>query len=147
MKLVSPSDPILLGTAKPVSFPDPSLPRIFSAMMLLMIQHDGCGLAAPQVGLPMRLFTYRTATDIGIAINPVILEQSKETKESIEGCLTFPGQYWKVTRSSQVLVQYHDLAGVSRTRWVDGLMAAICQHETEHLDGILISQHGQPHVH
>lgn len=143
MKLVAPWDPVLLRAAEPVLFPNSTLPPLFSEMVNTMLEHNGIGLAAPQVGVPLRLFIFRNGREIGIAINPVVMERSQSTIETTEGCLTFPGRFWKVTRAKEVVLNYFDLSGTPITKRVDGLMAIIAQHETDHLDGILISQHGQ----
>lgn len=146
MKLVPPSDPILTSVAEPVLFPDTTLSRLFSGMVSTMLEQNGVGLAAPQVGIPLRVFTFRAGREIGIAINPVITEQSEATIEVTEGCLTFPGRFWQVTRSKEVVLSYFDLSGAPITKRfgaLDGLMAIIAQHECAHLDGILISQHGR----
>src|SRR5689334_22581706 len=108
MQLVSPTDPILLQKAEPVAFPSPSLARIYSGMLQTMIRNHGCGLAAPQVGIPLRLFTYQAHNEIGIIINPLIIERSSELVESKEGCLTFPGEFWTTKRSNEVVVIYQD---------------------------------------
>ena len=142
-ELVSPTDPILLRKAEPVKLPDRSLSRLYSEMLHTMIVNNGCGLAAPQVGLSMRLFTFLHKGEVGIVINPHILEFSPEKVETIEGCLTYPDQCWKVQRSKEIVIVYADFTGEKITRRMEDQLAIIAQHETDHLDGILIPQHGQ----
>ena len=143
MKLVSPMHSVLLRKADPVKFPDRGLSRLYSDMLATMLENRGCGLAAPQVGLSLRLFTYLHETEIGIIINPEIIQRSPDLIETMEGCLTFPDELWKVKRPKEITIDYYDLSGKRITRHMSGLMAVIAQHETDHLDGILISQHGQ----
>lgn len=142
MKLVAPSDPVLLGHAEPVVFPDPSLASLVSDMTQLMLGQRGCGLAAPQVGIPLRVFTFRV-DQTGVAINPVIIYRGLEQIDFKEGCLTFPGKLYRTRRSKMVSVSYLDIAGNRIRADLDGLMAIVFQHETDHLDGRLISQHGK----
>lgn len=153
MNLIDPTDPVLLGKAEPVAFPSPSLSRITADMFATMIQNHGCGLAAPQIGIPLRLFTYRVGNELGVVINPLILERGQRTIESREGCLSFPGEFWTVQRFTEILLKYQDLSGKSITRRfgvgedfnerrVSDMLAIIFQHEIDHLDGILINQHG-----
>src|ERR1044071_8634659 len=142
-ELVSPTDPVLLRKADPVKFPDRSLSRLYSQMLSTMLVNNGCGLSGPQVGLSMRLFVFLHNAEVGIVINPEILEYSPEKIETVEGCLTYPNAYWKVQRSKEIVIAYQDFTGEKITRRMDGQLAVIAQHETDHLDGVLIPQHGQ----
>jgi peptide deformylase len=142
MNLVVPDDQILLRKAEPIKFPDRSLSRVTQEMLVTMITNGGCGLAAPQVGLPIRIFTFRHGNAMGVVINPVILHRSPETVEFQEGCLTYPGRHWRTKRAKEIRIAYQSLDGSKVERAVDGLLAIIFQHESDHLDGVLISQHG-----
>lgn len=142
MKLVAPDNPILLRKAEPVVLPDRALSRVVQEMLVTMLTNGGCGLAAPQVGLPIRVFTYRHENAMGAVLNPEILDRSAETIEFQEGCLTYPGRYWKTKRAKEIRIAYHSLDGSKIERMVGGLLAVIFQHESDHLDGVLISQHG-----
>jgi peptide deformylase len=142
MKLVAPDSAILLRKAEPIKFPERSLSRTVQEMLVTMLTNGGCGLAAPQVGLPIRIFTFCHGNTMGAVINPVILRRSPEQVEFQEGCLTFPGRQWKTKRSKEITIAYQGLDGIKVERTVDGLLAIIFQHESDHLDGVLISQHG-----
>ena len=111
-------------------------------MFELMYQHEGVGLAANQVDLPYRLFIAnpegkREAKDSEfVFINPV-LSSGRGQVEDEEGCLSIPGVYAPVTRNETIKIQAYDLAGNEFVGEVNGLMARIVQHETDHLDGML----------
>jgi peptide deformylase len=111
-------------------------------MFELMYAHEGVGLAANQVDLPYRLFITnpegkREAKDTEqVFINPV-LSGGRGQHEDEEGCLSIPGVYAQVSRNETIRVQAYDLSGNEICGEVDGLLARILQHETDHLDGSL----------
>jgi peptide deformylase len=110
-------------------------------MFELMYEAKGVGLAANQVDLPLRLFVSNPAGKVDdgtqyVFINPVI-SQPKGNAEEEEGCLSVPGVYARVRRPERVRIQAFDLAGDEIDLTLDGLLARIVQHETDHLDGIL----------
>ena len=117
------------------------LPRMFSAMY----HAPGIGLAAPQVGVALRVAIVDLAPDNKrtphILINPVIVASSKELATREEGCLSLPNMFADVTRPAQVKVRYFDLEGAKREIDGDGLLAACLQHELDHLDGVLFVDH------
>jgi peptide deformylase len=117
------------------------LPRMYDAMY----RAPGIGLAAPQVGVPLRLAVVdlqpeEKPTPITL-INPEIVAVSEEQATREEGCLSLPGQYADVTRPARVRVRYQDEAGAKREIEADGLLAACLQHEIDHLDGVLFVDH------
>ena len=107
-----------------------------------MYKHEGVGLAANQVDLPYRLFVANPEGKAGnketecVFINPV-LSRGRGLVEDEEGCLSIPGVYAQVTRNESIRIQAYDLAGNEIEGDVDGLLARIVQHETDHLDGKL----------
>jgi peptide deformylase len=121
---------------------DAELRRIVGEMFELMYAHEGVGLAANQVNLPYRLFIANVAGQADakeserVFINPV-LSRGRGQVEAEEGCLSIPGVYADVTRNETIRVQAFDLAGNEIEQDVDGLLARILQHETDHLDGVL----------
>jgi peptide deformylase len=142
MKLVSPSNPILVNRAESIDFPHKGLGKIVSDMMRLMIVQKGCGLAAPQVGLPLRLFTYKHGA-MGVVINPVIVHRSLEEIDFHEGCLTYPNRIFNTRRNKSIVVSYRDLAGnIVSMKELDGFPAIVFQHEYDHLEGRLVVSHG-----
>jgi peptide deformylase len=134
--------PTLRHTAKPLKRVDAELRKIVDEMFDLMYEHEGVGLAANQVDLPYRLFITnpegkREARDREqVFINPV-LSGGRGLAEDEEGCLSIPGLYAPVTRNESIKIQAYDLAGNEIEGELNGLMARIVQHETDHLDGKL----------
>lgn len=101
-----------------------------------MGHYGGMGLAAPQCGSPYRMFVMAGGI---VCINPVIVEQSKETTYTKEGCLSFPGLYLPVTRPESILIRYTDEFGKRiEVRWT-GATARCAQHEFDHLEGKLFT--------
>jgi peptide deformylase len=134
--------PTLRHPSKPLKRVDAELRKIVAEMFDLMYEHEGVGLAANQVDLPYRLFIAnvegaREAKEAeGVFINPV-LSGGRGQEEDEEGCLSIPGLYAPVTRNETIKIQAYDLDGNEVVGEVNGLMARILQHETDHLDGKL----------
>lgn len=115
---------------------------------------EGCGLAAPQIGVSTRVVVVDgdVMTDIypylkdfkRTFINPVILEESKEKVEYNEGCLSVPGIYADVVRPEKIRVEYYDRNLEKQTEEFDKFAARICQHEFSHLDGVLFTDLAAP---
>ncbi|MDE2006125.1 MAG: peptide deformylase [Rhodospirillales bacterium] len=133
---------ILKARARPVAPADADqvralIPRMFAAMYAA----PGIGLAAPQVGIGLRLAIVDLMPDEKpaphILINPEIVAASDELATREEGCLSLPNQYADVTRPARVRVRYFDTEGAKRELSAEGLLSACVQHEIDHLDGIL----------
>jgi peptide deformylase len=128
--------------SKPLKRVDAELRKIVAEMFDLMYEHEGVGLAANQVDLPYRLFVTnvegkREARESEqVFINPV-LSGGRGQAEDEEGCLSIPGLYAPVTRNETIKIQAYDLNGNEIEGELNGLMARIVQHETDHLDGKL----------
>ena len=110
-------------------------------MFRLMYEHRGVGLAANQVDLPIRLFVANEAGDKEegeelVFINPVV-SRGKGVHEAEEGCLSLPGIHGQVKRNKSIHINAYDLNGNEINQMVDGFLARIIQHETDHLDGVL----------
>ena len=117
------------------------LPQLFETMYAA----PGIGLAAPQVGVALRLAVVDlqkddTPTPI-VLINPEIVAVSEEWALREEGCLSLPGHYADVSRPAHVRVRYTDADGAGREIEAEGLLAACLQHEIDHLDGVLFVDH------
>lgn len=146
MNLVHHDDPVL-HTAAPVYTGDVAQLRAVAAQMhQIMNVKGGIGLAAPQVGLPLRMFIMdlthpvrRKFRNAYICINPVILRADPPLTTELEGCLSWPGRQVNVERHTAVRVEYLDLHGKRQQRHFFGLLARCFQHELEHLDGINIT--------
>jgi peptide deformylase len=142
MKILNYPHPALRAKARPLTAIDEKVHRHARAMLELMYEARGLGLAANQVGLPYRLLVMNLSGDAQqrdqeeVLINPVILER-KGTMEGEEGCLSFPDLFAKVRRAKTVRVQWYNLKGELQDRVVSDLAARCWQHEVDHLDGVL----------
>lgn len=109
-----------------------------------MYKAPGVGLAAPQVGEPIRMVVLDVSEEknsLMTLINPVITQRSQELETGEEGCLSLPGIWEKVSRSSEITVKYTDLEGQEQELHADGLLAICIQHELDHLDGTVFIDH------
>lgn len=136
---------ILQRRAEPVALDgvdDERLRWLVREMFVLQHHLEGIGLAAPQVGLSMRLAVIDSGRDDPIVLlNPELLDTSDETEEGTEGCLSLPWLTGPVTRSSSVKVRTHDFDGTPRVLEAEGFLARVIQHELDHLDGVLYTDH------
>lgn len=148
-------DPVLHTTADPVTDFDESLRELVSDMIETMKAAPGVGLAAPQVGVGLRLFVYDWTGDAaewsGVAINPELwitptpIGEPDEDAES-EGCLSIPGERFPLRRSASAVLRALDLDQKPFEVRADGWLARIFQHEFDHLDGILYADRlAEPH--
>ena len=140
-------DPVLRQAALEVHDFDGALARLAEDMTLTMHSRDGVGLAANQVGVLRRLFTYDDPggddrePSAGAVVNPVLLGASEETELADEGCLSFPGLFYPVERQLEVVVRHQDVHGVERETTMRGFGARIWLHEMDHLNGVLFIDH------
>ncbi|WP_420796065.1 peptide deformylase [Deinococcus cavernae] len=164
-------DPILRRKAKPLAHTDAlvvpgfeaqSVREVANTMLETMFEQRGVGLAAPQIGLPVRLFVAVEYEDDEeenegqddaplrsrvlreyVMLNPVIKAIDRKKDRSYqEGCLSIPGIYEEgVPRTRQISISYTDLEGVHRTMEAEDYLARVFQHETDHLDGKLFLDH------
>lgn len=130
-------DPVLRSPALDVVEFDERLETLASDMRETMLAAPGVGLAAPQVGIPRRLFTFDAGEEAGAYANPEIVWSSEETQEGEEGCLSIPGVYFPVVRAMKVRVRAQTLDAEPVEREAEGFLARIFQHEIDHLAGTL----------
>jgi peptide deformylase len=129
-------DPVLRTPAEPVTDFDAELRRLVKDLTDTMLEAPGVGLAAPQIGVGLRVFTYNIDDVLGHLINPVLrLSEDEETDD--EGCLSFPGLQYPTKRSYGVVATGFNMHGDQVTIEGAGQLARCVQHETDHLDGIL----------
>jgi len=141
--LVYYGNPILRRKAKKIHRFDASLPRLVQDMFETMHAHEGVGLAAPQIGLSLRLFVVECADQetgqhykVAMA-NPEIIKAEGEQR-GVDACLSIPGYYGvNVRRAAHVVVKGQDMRGKPMRVSAEGLFAWALQHEIDHLDGIL----------
>jgi peptide deformylase len=142
MKIVHYPHPSLRHPGRPLTAIDKKVRLQVGAMLELMYEAKGLGLAAPQVCLPYQVLVMNPSADAeqrdqeGVYINPVILEH-KGSVEGEEGCLSFPGLYRKVRRAKTVKVRAYDLRGEPFETIASELKGRVLQHEIDHLQGIL----------
>jgi peptide deformylase len=139
-------DPVLRQRAREVTDIDGDLVRLAATMVETMHEAQGIGLAAPQVGVQKRLYTYDVeelaargvdAPGPGVLVNPEIVDAHGEWAYE-EGCLSVPGLAFEVVRPNFVTVRGFDLDGNELVLEGDELMGRVIQHELDHLDGILV---------
>lgn len=135
-------DPVLREVALPVPEVTASIRRLAEQMLTIMHDAPGVGLAAPQVGVSLRLFVANATGEPEqdeVYINPVLEALADAPLEPFEeGCLSLPDIRGEITRPAAIRICYTTLAGEQVCREADGLLARIWQHETDHLDGRLI---------
>ena len=134
---------VLRQVAKPVEEVNDEIKQLAEDMFETMIENDGVGLAAPQVGKSLRMFVVIADDDVRrVFINPQIIKTSEEVGEYDEGCLSIPQVYETIVRPVAVTVQALNEKGKPFVLEADGLLARIIQHENDHLDGILYIDRG-----
>ncbi|MBR5813193.1 MAG: peptide deformylase [Bacteroidaceae bacterium] len=146
--------PVLKKVSVDIDADYPDLKQLIENMFDTMHHASGIGLAAPQIGLAIRL----VVVDLDVLaedepefkdfrrvyINAHIIETSDETDTMEEGCLSLPGIHEKVTRPSRIHVKYLDENFVEHDEWVEGYLARVMQHEFDHLEGKVFSDRLSP---
>jgi peptide deformylase len=137
-------DPVLRQRSREVTELDGDLARLVDTMMETMREAQGVGLAAPQVGVQKRLYTYDVVgEESGVLINPEIVD-SRDEWTFEEGCLSVPGLHFDIVRPKVVTVRGVDLDGHEVVIEGDELMGRLIQHEIDHLDGVLLLERLDP---
>lgn len=164
-EIIEVPDPLLKQVSKPVETFDEGLKTLVEDMFDTMYDAPGIGLAAIQVGVPLRVLVIDlqpddpdaepvpcdhdghhhhhqpTKSEPRIFVNPEILDPSEELKTCQEGCLSIPDIYADIDRPATCRVRWQDLEGNSHEEEMDGLMAVCIQHEMDHLNGIVFIDH------
>jgi len=147
LQIVHYPHPSLREKAHPVDVVDDQVRAVATRMLQLMHEADGVGLAAPQVALSWRLFvTNAREADPHdrVYINPRLKLSDDPLISQEEGCLSLPGVLVQVRRPSLIMIEATDLNGKPFELTFDSLAARICQHENDHLDGVLIIDRMSP---
>jgi peptide deformylase len=144
-------DPVLRQISKPVETFDDELRTFVADMYDTMYAAPGIGLAAVQIGVPIRLLVIdlqepeeeggEPVRDPRVFINPEILWHSDSEVPYTEGCLTVPEQYAEVMRPDRIRARWRDENGNVHEEEIDGLLAVCLQHEMDHLEGVLFIDH------
>ncbi|HEX2029776.1 MAG TPA: peptide deformylase [Actinomycetota bacterium] len=131
-------DPVLREPARPVESFDDALRRLAEDMIRTMHEAPGVGLAAPQVGRPLRLIVFDLGHEDGARalVNPVLRDEWGD-QVGEEGCLSVPGLYYPVRRHLRVQAEGFDLDGHAVTIEAEELLSRVLQHEVDHLNGVL----------
>jgi peptide deformylase len=143
--LVAP-DPRLKLSSQPVPVVDDTIRRLMDDMLETMYAAPGIGLAAPQVGKPVRVIVVDLADKDEEPhpyrmVNPTIVDASEDLRVTNEGCLSVPDFYADVERADTITVEYQDETGAKQTLKADDILATCIAHEIEHLDGVLFVDH------
>lgn len=134
-------DPVLCRKAKRVSRIDESLNRLIDDMIETMYQASGAGLAAPQVGVSLKIAVIGIPDEeVIVLVNPELVKKSGE-RMVIEGCLSVPGYRGEIKRAEKVTVKALDRNGKAFRIKADDLLAEVLEHEIDHLNGILYIDH------
>jgi peptide deformylase len=146
--------PVLRKEAEDIDSNYPELKELIQNMFETNERADGVGLAAPQIGLPIRVVIvdlrplaedYPEYVDFKRAyINGYIVEEDGETLLMDEGCLSLPGIHEKVPRAERVHIQYVDEDFIEHDEWVEGFLARVIQHEFDHLEGKVFTDRISP---
>ena len=139
-------DPVLHTVAKEVTVFDEELRALIADMYVTMDEAPGVGLAAPQIGVGLRVFVYDYPEDDGtprrgVAVNPELFISPVEVREPTdaeeEGCLSFPGERFPLVRAERAILRAQDENGKRYELECEGWFARIMQHEFDHLNGLL----------
>ena len=130
-------DPVLRSPADPVTLGDPRLAALVTDLLDTVRVPGRAGVAAPQIGVGLRAFSWNVDDEVGYVLDPVVVEASGEHELVDEGCLSVPDFWFPTPRWSYARVEGVDLAGDRVVLEGTGLMAQALQHETDHLAGTL----------
>ena len=137
-------DPVLRSACDPITPGDKRVEALIADLLETVAEPGRAGVAANQIGVGQRAFSYNIDGDIGYVINPILAEVSGEPELVDEGCLSVPGFYFPRLRYPWARVTGIDLDGNPIELAGDGLMAQALQHETDHLDGHLYIEGLEP---
>ena len=146
LKLFEYPHPVLKQKAEKVEKVDGEIRKLLDDMLETMYESNGCGLAAPQIGISKKIVVIDIAHEDEEAnplyfVNPEIIWRSEEKQSSEEGCLSIPGQRADVERNYSVKVKYLDYNGIEQEMLAEDFLAKAIQHELDHLDGVLYIDH------
>lgn len=142
LKILKEDDELLRKTSREVTEITPRIITLLDDMKDTLHKANGCGLAAPQVGVLRRIVLVEVEEgELYEMINPEIIERSEETQEELEGCLSVPGKWGITKRPITVTVKAMNRKGEYYTLTGSNLLARAICHEVDHLDGILYVDH------
>lgn len=135
-------DPVLRQPVKDFDFSNPEMDpeQLEKDMIETMLSYDGIGLAAVQVGLPIRMFVmgYKASPELAQAFyNPIVVKCTEEVEDLEEGCLSFPGIYVNIKRPKKILARWQNSKGEWQESEFDGYNCKCFLHELDHLEGVV----------
>jgi len=138
MKVIIYPNPILEKKSEKIKDPlDSKIQKLIKDMLRTMKEHNGIGLAAPQIGKLLQLCVIEENGIPHILINPKVTSKSKDCEIAEEGCLSFPGKFLPISRHTKIKVRYLNKEGEKCKIKADGLLSRALQHEIDHLNGKL----------
>ncbi|MBD3238212.1 MAG: peptide deformylase [Candidatus Moranbacteria bacterium] len=143
-RIITGDDPRLKQKCKKISNPKAeNIVKLIKEMKKTMKINNGIGLAAPQIGQPVRLFIVQVNYNQYVIINPIIKKLSQNKTQMEEGCLSFPGIFRTIERSQKIEIKYINQQGQSKKLKASGLLARAIQHEYDHLEGVIFLDRGK----
>lgn len=145
-EIVKDNNEFLSKKSRPVDEIDERVIQLVGDMKDTLVKADGVGLAAPQVGVLKRIFVVDInldKTDIMEFINPEIIKKKGKNDKYLEGCLSFPGRSFRITRPDKVVIKAQNLSGEWFTFEAQDFIARALMHENDHLNGVTIPQIGK----
>jgi len=139
-------DPVLRTPAEPVTDFDKQLRNLVKDLTQTLKDAQGAGLAAPQIGVGLRVFAYAVGSERGYLVNPELSFPDEQEQDGEEGCLSFPGIYFDVKRRLNTVARGVTDRGDPVQLVGSATMARCVQHETDHLDGILFIDRMDPAI-
>jgi len=140
LPLIIAPNKILRTPTKELALPlDAKILKLIPEMFAAIEYYKGIGLAAPQINASLRLMVMATTSGPKAFINPKVVKASRKLEDMEEGCLSLPGLFGVVRRPYSVAVEYISPGGKKITANLKGMTARVFQHETDHLDGVLIT--------
>jgi peptide deformylase len=139
-------DPVLREPAAPVTGVDDGVRALVRDLLETVAAPGRAGLAAPQIGVGLRAFSYNVDGEVGYVLNPRITALSEQGQDGDEGCLSVPGLWFPTRRAAWARCEGTDLDGNPVVVEGEGLMARCLQHEVDHLDGLLYLSRLEPAV-
>jgi len=134
-------DPVLRKKARRIAVVDKSVLNLIEDMIDTLKDRNGVGLAAPQIGVTLRVIVLSMPDEVPFAvINPAIVKRIGE-RELVEGCLSIPGYQGRIKRAVSVTVKGLDIQGKPQRTKATGMLSQALEHEIDHLDGILYIDH------
>ncbi|HZE37288.1 MAG TPA: peptide deformylase [Stackebrandtia sp.] len=137
-------DPVLRTPADAVNTYDKELRNLVRDLTDTMLDEGGAGLAAPQLGVALRVFAFDVDDVVGHLVNPVLEFPDEEEQDGPEGCLSIPGLYFDTVRRQNVIAKGYNEYGDPLQIVGTGLMSRCLQHETDHLEGVLFLDRMDP---